>query len=72
MFGRDAIRGWRTKIAALTREGTRFLLSQIGRSQEEEDGEFLEVVMGRLPAWCFCFFSEVDGKPLTVGAELVG
>lgn len=72
MFGRDAIRGWRTKIAALTREGTRFLLSQIGRSQEEEDGEFLEVVMGRLPDWCFCFFSEVDGKPLTVGAELVG
>lgn len=66
------IRVWRMKIAALTREGTRLLLSQIGRSEEEEDGEFLEVVVGRLPAWCFCFFSEVEGKPLTVGAELVG
>lgn len=62
MFGRDGIHGWRLKISALTREGTRFLLSQIGRGQDEEDGEFLLVVVGRVPAWCFCFFSEVEGK----------
>lgn len=57
MFGRNGIHGLRMKIAALTREGTRLLLNQLGGSQDEEDGEFLDVVVGGVPAWSFCFLS---------------
>lgn len=40
-------------MAALVREGARLLPSQIGRSQDEDDGEFLDVVVGRfLPGAC--------------------
>lgn len=49
MFGRNGIHDWRMKIAALTRVGARLLLNQLEGSQDEEDGEFLNVV-GGVPA----------------------
>lgn len=61
MFERNETHGWRMKIAALQREGTRLLLSQTGRGHDEEDGEFLDVV-GRVPAWSFCIFSLCDKR----------
>lgn len=59
------------KIAALARGETHLLLSQVGRNPDEEDSEFLHVVMGRVPAWCFCFFSEVRLK-LSVADKIGG
>lgn len=50
MFGRNGIQGWRKKIAALTRIATHLILDQLGEGQDEEDGEFLNVVVeGFLP-----------------------
>lgn len=57
MFGRNGIHGWKMKIAVLVREATHILLNQLGESQDEEAGEFLNVVVeGFLPG-VFCFFS---------------
>lgn len=71
MSGRSELRDWWMEMAALTRRGTRLLLSQIGGSRNE-NGEFLDVVVGRVLAWCFCCFLERGCLLPTVGAELVG
>lgn len=70
MSGGSELRDWWMEMAALTRRGTRLLLSQIG-GRRDENGEFLDVVVRRVPAWCFCFFSEGGCLLLTIGAELV-
>lgn len=63
MFGGSEIRDWWMQVAALTRRGTRLLLNQTGGSRDE-NGEFPDVVVGRVPTWCFCFFSQVEGEPV--------
>lgn len=59
MFGGSEFHDWCIQMAALTRRRTRLLLSQIGGSREE-NGEFLDMVVGRVPVWGFCFFCEVE------------
>ena len=46
MSGRSELHDWWMEMAALTRRGTRLLLSQIGGSRGD-NGEFLDVVVGR-------------------------
>lgn len=50
MFGGNRLHGWWMRMAgtALTIGGIHPLLSQMGRSRDEKDGEFLDGVVGRV------------------------
>lgn len=74
MFAGNEIHSWWMKIAALTEERAQLLLSQMRRRRDEEDGEFLDVPLGRGPpgASAFLVKQKVRYLLLAVGAELEG